>query len=417
MPTELLHEVSASMSRNKLRVALTGFSIAFGIFMLIVLLAAGNGLLNGMKRMFGNNPNKMQVWGGWTSKEWQGRAGNRYIKLDATHFEAVLSEYGDVIEHYIPMINFSVTVSHGHNSRTTNLHGVTVNFGDLDEFHIVAGRWLNDLDQSERRKVAVLDLESAEVLFPKREPEACIGEWLKVNDVAFTVVGIYKSRSNFSRDQVTYCPFSTMVGIYAGSDRQLSTIHLTLRGLDTPQKNADFADALNRTMARIEGYDPSDHGVWIWNKAEDYLEHENMMSGIRLLIWAIGIASLFAGIVGISNIMLITVRERTREFGIRKAIGASPRSIVTLVLAESVAITVIFGYIGMFLGIALSQGVSTLLDMAPDGEGPQIFVHPTVDMGVVIGANVIMIIAGLIAGYVPAIRAAKIKPVVALAAV
>ena len=408
------------MSRNKLRVSLTGFSIAFGIFMLIVLLAAGNGLLHGMARMFGPNPNKMQLWGGWTSKEWHGQARSRRIALDIESVQRLVERHRDVIDFWVPVVERSVTVSCGRHHTTLQLCGVTDSFTGLSDGELIAGRWLNVTDHAERRKVIALDRETAELLLGvsmrggTKRAEDIIGQWVQVSDLSFQVIGLYKPRVNFSHEQQAYTAFSTMAAIYAGSDRSMSTVHLSLRGLDTPEKNADFAKLLNTTMASIEDYDPTDQGIWIWNKAEDYLEHENMMRGMRLLIWVIGVASLFAGVVGVSNIMLITVRERTREFGIRKAIGASPRSIIMLVITEAVAITLLFGYIGMFLGIALSQFAATMLAAAPQGEGPQVFVNPTVDIGIVIGANIIMVLAGLIAGYVPARRAAKIKPVVAL---
>ena len=245
---------------------------------------------------------------------------------------------------------------------------------------------------------------------------SALGQWIKVQDLQFYVVGVYKTRSA-SRDRATYSPISTVATIYQ-PDQHYSGLKLLVRNLETPEANEDFNRALRETLARYKQFDPNDrNAVWIWNSYEDYIQTQIAMNGLQIFIWIIGIATLIAGVTGISNIMLITVRERTHEFGIRKAIGARPSEIVRLVLLESVAITIVFGYIGLFLGLGLTELIGQVLSMgANDGEENfTIFQDPTVDLGIVIAATVVMVIAGVIAGYVPAKRAVSIKPIEALA--
>lgn len=412
---DMLSEVATSISRNKLRVTLTGFSVAFGILMLIVLLAAGNGLLNGVMHNFGSQShNTMTIYGGWTSKEWHGHPKWREIRLEQRDWQILETQYPGVISQSMPTINRSVKVGSGMRSRAATLYGLVPEYLHTSSIIMAHGRWINRLDMQQRRKVAVADAQTLAVLFPSSEPSECIGRWVTIDDLSFQIVGIYKNSDNHSGDQNVYAPFTTLASIYGGSMQNLGSIRLTLHGLKTAEANEGFEQRLRNDMARIKDFDPTDHGVWIRNTAEEYLRTMKMFDGINLLIWIIGLASLVAGVVGISNIMLITVRERTREFGIRKAIGARPRSIVMLVLTESVAITLISGYIGMFIGIGLTQLVASAIEGAAQGNF-SIFRNPQVSLGVVTGATAVMVVAGLIAGYVPALRAVRIKPVEALA--
>jgi putative ABC transport system permease protein len=198
---------------------------------------------------------------------------------------------------------------------------------------------------------------------------------------------------------------------------------LIVSNLETSEANEEFNKAIREVMSRRKQYDPTDRrALWVWNDYEDYIQTQTIFEGLRVFIWIIGLATLIAGVTGISNIMLITVKERTHEFGIRKALGARPRQIVSLVLLEAVAITLVFGYIGMFFGIGLTQLVDYFLDQqvkmaaASGSENPTVFLNPTVDLGIIIAATLVMVVAGVIAGYVPAKRAVSIKPVEALAA-
>ena len=281
--------------------------------------------------------------------------------------------------------------------------------------HLVAGRGINDIDAAERRKVVLLNEKTVEVLFPKTATDDAIGRWVNLGGLQFQVVGVYHERGGRSSHEV-YAPLPTVATIFK-PDGHLSEAGLLVVGLDTEQANRAFEERLRTALAQYYGYDRDDReAVWIWNQYEGYVQTVNILNGIRMFIWIIGLATLIAGVAGISNIMMITVRERTREFGIRKALGASPRSIVALVLLESIGITLLFGYIGMLAGIGLTQLVAAAIP-PPAVDGFTMFLNPTVDIGVVVAANVVMVVAGVIAGYIPAKRAVSIRPVEALAAV
>lgn len=241
-----------------------------------------------------------------------------------------------------------------------------------------------------------------------------VGKWINVGKIPFQIAGVY-STENAGRADVIFAPKST-VGIIFNPEGTYNSITLVTDRLETTEENEEFNKKIRETVANYRRFNKDDwRAVWVRNSYEQFLEISKVMKGLDMFIWLIGIASLIAGIVGVSNIMLITVRERTREFGIRKALGASPRSILMLVLLESIGITMLFGYIGMILGLGLVKLVMTIT-YAVQPSAEQVFATPTVPLGIVFAANVTMIIAGIIAGYIPAKRAVSIKPVEALAA-
>lgn len=419
MITDLVEEIYVSMSRNKLRIALTGFSIAWGIFMLIVLLGAGNGLLHGMSQNFASSAvNTVHVWPGHTSVAEDGLPKNRDIWLDVKDLEFLRGQFPREIGEVQPMVESSGTISVGMRHISTQLSGVYPEYVESGKYSILHGRTLNEIDVRERRKVCLLQEQSAEKLFGTVD-DGCVGQWVKVDQLQFRVIGIYKSlRQN--RDESLFLPLTTMSTIFK-PDEHYSEVKLLVDNLNTAEENEAFNDSLRVVMARRKHFSPRDRsGVWIWNEYADYLQTMTILRGLTIFIWLIGIATLIAGVTGISNIMLITVRERTHEFGIRKALGARPREIVSLVLWESVAITLTFGYIGMFFGIGLTQLVGFIMSLSSSAggeqQGPTVFVDPTVDLNIVLMATLVMVIAGLIAGYVPAKRAVDVKPVEALAA-
>lgn len=405
------------MSRNKLRIALTGFSIAWGIFMLIVLLGAGNGLLHGISDLFGSSAqNKVTLHPGRTSMSWQGLPRHRATYLDHTDIEMLRQEFPDKVIDLQPVASISVRISYGREYVNTRAQGVYSQYLQTLDNKIVAGRSLNEMDVRERRKVCLITARTSEQLFG--DTLLHLGEWVKFYDIPFLIVGIYKGKS-FDQDDAVWAPFTTIGTIYQPNGRY-SEVRLLVKNLETYEANEAFNRRLREVMARKQNFDPNDRrAMWFWNSYEDYIQTQSILSGIRLFIWLIGLATLIAGVMGISNIMLITVRERTHEFGIRKALGARPRQIVGLVLCESVAITLVFGYVGMLFGIGLTQFVDMILSAASaagSSEGFIVFKHPTVDLEIVLLATLVMVIAGVIAGYVPAQRAVKIKPVEALAA-
>lgn len=410
---DLLTEIYVSMSRNKLRIALTGFSIAWGIFLLIVLLSAGAGLFNAMGRNFASDTtNKIRVSPGWTSLPYDGLPQYRTVKMNENDRNLLMTKFNKEVIDAIPSVTASVVVSNGEYHQSTSLSGQRTGFLLAMNAKIVEGRDLNQIDIKEARKVVLIDRTTATDLFHKEKN--VVGKMVNVGDIPFQIVGIVKHESQ-ATSYPLYAPITTVNMIY-NPEGLYRNITLVTEQLQTAKENEDFDDSIVETLAEYRRFSKDDRSaVWVSNSYENYLQAVTVMHALNSFIWLIGIASLIAGIVGVSNIMLITVRERTREFGIRKAIGATPRSILSLVLLESVGITVLFGYIGMLFGLGLVKLVVFIVyTAAPAAE--TVFANPQVDMGVVIAANVTMIIAGVIAGYIPAKRAVSIKPVEALAA-
>ena len=416
MLLDLFEEIYVSMSRNKLRIALTGFSIAWGIFLLIVLLGAGNGLLHGMMSNFASQSvNKVRLYPGRTQEARDGLPKGREIYFDLKDVEYLRGLFPHEIASVQPQVESYGQLTVGENHVSSSLTGVYPEAIAQNGISILMGRSLNEIDVRERRKVMLMHEKNAELLYD--DASVALGEWVKVGEIKYLIVGIYKSK-NANREDDSYIPITTAATIYK-PDNHFSQVTLMVQHLETAEANEAFNDSLRSVLARRKHFGKKERGaIWIWNSYEDYLQTMTAMNGIQLLIWIIGIATLIAGVTGISNIMLITVRERTHEFGIRKAIGARPAEIVRLVLCESVAITLVFGYIGMFFGLGLTELIGMVLTMGGDtgNENFTIFQDPTVDLNIVIAATIVMVIAGVIAGYVPAKRAVSIKPIEALSA-
>ena len=410
---DLLTEIYVSMSRNKLRIALTGFSIAWGIFLLIVLLSAGDGFLNAMKQNFASDTvNTIRVSPGWTSEPFEGLPRDRRIKFDENIKNLLSSEFSSQIIDAFPTVSKGVSLSYGEFSTSTEISAYDPKNLKWQRIKIKKGRDLNNVDIKDCRKVILVDEETLKLLMPKESNP--VGKWINVGKIPFQIAGVY-STENAGRADVVFAPKST-VGIIFNPEGTYNSITLVTDRLETTEENEEFNKKIRETIANYRRFNKDDwRAVWVRNSYEQFLEISKVMKGLDMFIWLIGIASLIAGIVGVSNIMLITVRERTREFGIRKALGASPRSILMLVLLESIGITMLFGYIGMILGLGLVNLVITIT-YAVQPSAEQVFATPTVPLGIVFAANVTMIIAGIIAGYIPAKRAVSIKPVEALAA-
>lgn len=409
----MFDEIYQSMSRNRLRIALTGFSIAWGIFMLIVLLGSGNGLMNGVMENFGQQAqNRVRLWPGWTSNVYRGLPKGRDIRFDWTDIDYLRKTFPREISAVQPTVEVSSRASYGHEYSSGSLTGIFPEYWQTEDYLLSYGRSINEVDIRDRRKVCVLHDKTVERLFGDT---AChVGQWINMYDVPFLVVGQYHSQHEARRDGNIYAPLSTVATIYK-PDGYYSQLTLRVENLETAEENEAFNKAVKAALGRKYEFDADDSSaIWIWNSYEDYLQTMKIFNGLRLFIWIIGLATLIAGVTGISNIMLITVRERTHEFGIRKAIGARPREIIALVLLESIAITLVFGYLGMLFGIGLTQGIDWILSQAGGSDGFTVFKHPTVDLGIILMANIIMVIAGVIAGYMPAKRAVSIKPVEAL---
>ena len=410
---DIITEIWSTARRNKLRTALTGFAVAWGIFMLIVLLGAGNGLINASMN---NNSrfiaNSMAIFGGTTSKPYKGLKEGRYVPLKDKDITTTETQFMENIDEVGARVSQpATTISLGENYVSTTLNGVYPNHEQTDKMEMRYGRFINHIDMKEKRKVLVLGDKQAEEL--THNVESLVGKYLKVGAFAFRVVGIYKEKQNSSAS--AYTAYTTLQTVY-GKSNQPERIVFTFHGLNTEKANEDFEKEYRAKLNTAHQADPEDESaLWIWNRYTQNLQMETGMGIIRTALWI----TLLSGIVGVSNIMLITVKERTREFGIRKAIGAKPWSILKLIIVESVIITTFFGYIGMVLGVAANEYMDATLGHDVIDTGlfkTTMFVNPTVGLDVCIEATMVMVIAGTLAGLVPALKASRIRPIEALRA-
>lgn len=413
----LLEEIWSTTRRNKLRTALTGFAVAWGIFMLIFLLGAGNGLINaGTINMSRFLANSIAVAGGYTSKEYNGLPKDRAIELNDKDFNVTRDQFGEIVETVgaeIDMGNHTMVLGDSH--ETASLMGVYPNEIDINKRELLSGRFINQTDIEEQRRVLVVSKSRAEGLVGKNWKNI-VGEHVTINGLAFLVVGVYSDDESMFRNN-SFAPFTTLRTIYNKGDKA-DQIVFSFKGLETEAQNEAFENVYRHKINALHDAAPDDEeSVWIWNRFTQSMKMNTGMGFIRTALWIVGIFTLLSGIVGVSNIMLITVKERTREFGIRKAIGATPWSILKLIITESVIITLIFGYIGMMLGIGANLYMDATLGNTTMDAGAfqqKMFVDPTVGFGVCIQATLLIVIAGTIAGVIPARKAAKIRPIEAL---
>ena len=413
---DLLQEILGTVMRNKLRTVLTGLSVAWGIFILIVLLGAGNGLIHAFELNSGNVVmNSVKVYPGTTTKPWQGMQEGRNVELEQEDCRLTAVRFPDnIMEVGATVSQNAVDITYGKDHVSITLEGVMPSLVQIEGIKLVEGRFINQLDMQENRKVMVLHKKTVEMLFPR---ESALGKMIKVNGLAFKVVGIYDDQNFFSPS--VYVPYNTLSLLYAKGNL-VDNLMFTTRGLTDEKTNERFEDDFRTMLAHRHQFDASDNGaVWIWNRFTQYLQQQQATSILHIAIWVIGIFTLISGIVGVSNIMLITVRERTHEFGIRKALGASPFSILRLIIAESVLITTFFGYVGMVAGILATEYMDRLFGQQTVDVGvfsATVFHNPTVDISVAIQATLALIIAGTSAGFFPARKAVMIRPIEALRA-
>ncbi len=400
-------EIFATIQKNKLRTFLTGFSVAWGIFMLIVLLGSGKGLENGFENEFSRSAkNSLWIWTGRTSVAHNGMNVGREIRFTNDDY---INLYHNIPEReYISgrfNIWFSSQITYKNEVHSFAIRNVHPDYQHIEKLDIKEGRFVNALDLRENRKIVVISTLVKETLF-KNEKESALGKYIKVNNIPFKVVGVFEDEvRNENRLRMVYIPISTAQRVFNGANR-LHELSMTIEA-NTMEQAQEAEKKIRNRLAKTHNFDPEDRrALGTYNSFENYMQVQGIFKGIRLFIWIIGIGTIVAGIVGVSNIMVIVVKERTKEIGIRKSLGATPLSVVSLILFESVLITTFAGYIGLVLGV----GVMELLS----GIEFEFFSNPSADFGVAISATLILIISGAIAGFVPALRAARIKPIEAL---
>lgn len=412
---DLIQEIYATIMRNKLRTALTGFSVAWGIFMLIVLLGAGNGLIHAFENSSKDmKMNSVKIYPGWTSKPYKGLKEGRKISLNEKDRKLTERSFSHVISTGATVSKSDVVLTYEKEFLTINTDGVFPSYPELEAIKLKKGRFINERDMQEKRKVMVLHEKSARILFPKTEP---IGKYVNAQGVAYQIIGIYTDKNSFSPSALV--PFTTLQLVYSKGD-SIDDIGFTTKGLTDMATNEQFEKDYRKALGEQKFFDAEDDGaIWIWNRFTQYLQQQQANGILHTVIWVIGIFTLLSGIVGVSNIMLITVRERTHEFGIRKALGAKPSSILWLIISESVVITTFFGYIGMVAGIATTEYMNVIAGKQTMDIGVAsitVFENPTVDISIAIQATLTLIIAGTLAGLFPARKAVKIRPIEALRA-
>lgn len=354
-------EIFSTISKNKLRTFLTGFSVAWGIFMLIILQGAGKGLQNGVETQFqGSATNSMWIWSGQTSKPYAGMQPGRYVRMTNDDYEHI----GNHIEGIDKLsARFSTRgnslITYKNESGTYNMRSVHPDYLQIERLEIPEGRFINILDLKNYRKTVVISTKVKEELFKQEE---AIGKYINVNGIPFKVVGLFTDASNNSENMhMIYLPITTAQRVFSGNNR-INLIALTV-GDASVETSKEIESEIKATLAARHKFDPTDErAVGSWNSTEAFDQFVRLFSSISLFVWVIGIGTIIAGVVGVSNIMMIVVKDRTKEIGIRKAIGATPGSVVSLVMQEAILITAFAGYVGLVLGVALLELVSGNID-------------------------------------------------------
>ncbi len=398
-------EIFATIRKNKLRTFLTGFSVAWGIFMLIVLLGSGNGLQNGIEYQFKSDAvNTIWLHPGSTTMAFKGMKPGRQINFTNEDYNFV-KENIPGIEEISARYYFweNRIISYKKQFGSFDLICVHPDMQVIEKIVIDKGRMLNQIDLLRNRKVVIIGLPVKEALF--KNGENPLGEYIKVNGVPFKVVGVFTDRSDRDQQRL-YLPISTAQMIFNGGNK----IHnLTITTNISVKESEVLEQTLRTKLAKLHRFNSEDKSaLYIGNTIKEFKQFQNMFMGIKLFVTVIGLFTIIAGVVGVSNIMIIVVNERTKEIGIRKAIGATPWSVIFLIIFESVIITAFAGYIGLVGGIGLLELVNKLMPAS------DFFRNPEVDFTIAVSATIVLVLSGMLAGLFPAIKAARIRPVIAL---
>lgn len=413
---DTLQEIYGSLMRSKLRTIATGFAVASGLFLMIVLQGAGNGLINSFEYNMADFAfDAINIYGGRTTKPFEGIKEGRPITLDKRDVEMSYKNFSNRVKNVMPLIEKSgVTAAYNGNYVSATINGVYPPYASSQSVKMLRGRFINNIDMEQQRKVVVISDKNVLSLFNKSENP--INADLNVGGISFKVIGVYKASEMNDRAEF-YSPYSTISTIYNRGEF-IDQITMTIKNIPTEEDMDTFMTDYIRASSKVHSFAPDDdRALWIWNQAGDNLQMEKAKSILHNAFWILGMLTLISGVVGVSNIMLISVKERTKEFGIRRAIGARPWNVIRMVMLESIVVTAIFGYIGMILGVFFCEWMDSTVGNQTLDTGffeAKYFVNPTVDISTCVTATVIIIIAGALAGFFPARKAVKIKPIEAL---
>lgn len=401
---DLLFEIWSTIKKNKLRTFLTGFSVAWGIFMLVILLGAGRGLRNGISAMFIDDATNM-IWirTDITGIPYKGMKAGRRIQMTNEDYKHLEASYPQIEQMSGRFMIWGAQVVYGTEFGSYSVRSVHPGHQALENTIMTQGRYINETDLKESRKVAIIGRLVAQDLFKEVDP---MGKYIKVNGISFKVVGVFRDEGGENEERVVYLPIYTAQKVFNGGNtiRRMS--------INVPSMNLEeilaFQEVLRKDFAQRHQFSPEDpRAIFLGTPREELEKIYGVLGAIELFIWIIGIGTIIAGIVGVSNIMMIVVKERTREIGIRKALGATPASIVKQILTEAVIITGFSGYLGLLFGVFLLESIGS------DIKG-EMFQNPEVDIVIALSTTAVLVIAGGLAGLVPATKAASVRPIEAL---
>ena len=399
-------EIFDTIRKNKLRTFLSGFTVALGIFIFVILFGFGNGLSNTFQKFFNDdNSNSMFVFPGRTSEPFKGYETGRRIEFDNSDLKVIIDNFDKYIESISPRIYDYANIKYKHKSNNYSIRAVSPSHQYNEMTIMMQGRFLHEDDITHKKRHAVIGRLVALDLFENENP---IGKYIDGSGHTWKVIGVFQDDGGDREERTVYIPYTSLQKIKKNTDK-IDEIILSYKPEIGYAGAVDFEQKLKQFLKNRKAISPTDRsGIYIRNVADSLKETQQFASVLQLIITFIGIGTLIAGIIGISNIMVFVVKERTKELGIRKAIGASPRSIITMILQESIFITTFSGYFGLIIGIATLSLIGDKL------EEDYYITNPYIDLSTAVTATIILILFGALAGYIPARRAAKIKPIIAL---
>ncbi|CAI8261494.1 MAG TPA: ABC transporter ATP-binding protein [Flavobacteriaceae bacterium] len=398
-------EIFETIRKNKLRTFLSGFTVALGIFIFVMLFGLGNGLKNSFAEFFmDESTNALFLYPGKTTKAYKGFKKDRRIEFDNSDLADIKLNFPFYLEDITPRISRSAQVKYKNESDNYSTRGVSPAHRETENTVMMSGRFLNHRDLKEQSKVVVIGRLVAQDLFKNENP---LGKFLDIGSVMFRVVGVFQDSGGDREERIIYLPYTTRQRIEKNNDK-LDQIIVTFPPRVGHVGSLAFEKKLRLFLKKKKSIDPTDSGgIFINNAADNFKRNQQFANVLQIIVTFVGLGTLIAGIIGISNIMVFVVKERTKELGIRKALGATPRSVIQLILQESIFITLISGYAGMILGIILLKNIGVTLE--------DFFIkNPYIDNITAFWATFILVVFGAIAGYIPAKRAARIKPIIAL---